>query len=37
MMRMAVAAAAAAPETPMAPGQIEIEASVTLTAALEGR
>ena len=37
MMRMAMAAAAQAPETPMAPGQIEIEASVTLTAALEGR
>lgn len=37
MMRMAMAASAQAPETPMAPGQIEIEASVTLTAALEGR
>jgi len=37
MMRMAMAATAQAPETPMAPGQIEIEASVTLTAALEGR
>jgi hypothetical protein len=37
MMRMAMAAPAQAPETPMAPGQIEIDASVTLTAALEGR
>ena len=37
MMRMAMATSAQAPETPMAPGQIEIEASVTLTAALEGR
>ena len=37
VMRMAMAAPAAAPDTPMAPGQIEIEASVTLTAALEGR
>ena len=37
VMRMAMAAPAQAPETPMAPGQIEIEASVTLTAALEGR
>jgi hypothetical protein len=37
VMRMAMAAPAQAPETPMAPGQIEIEASVTLTASLEGR
>jgi uncharacterized protein YggE len=37
MMRMAMAASDRAPETPVAPGQIEIEASVTLTAALEGR
>jgi len=37
MMRMAMAAPAQAPDTPMAPGQIGIEASVTLTAALEGR
>jgi len=36
MMRMAMAGPAQPPETPMAPGQIEIEASVTLTAALEG-
>jgi uncharacterized protein YggE len=35
MMRMAMAAPAQAPETPMAPGQIEIEASVTLTAAIQ--
>jgi len=32
-----MAASDRAPETPVAPGQIEIEASVTLTAALEGR
>lgn len=36
VMRMAMAAPAQAPETPVAPGQIEIEATVTLTAALEG-
>jgi uncharacterized protein YggE len=36
-MRMAMAASAQAPETPVSPGQIEIEASVTLTATLEGR
>jgi len=36
-MRMATAAPAQAPDTPVAPGQIEIEAAVTLTASLEGR
>jgi uncharacterized protein YggE len=36
-MRMAMAAPAQVPETPVAPGQIEIEAWVTLTASLEGR
>jgi uncharacterized protein len=36
VMRMS-AAAAPAQETPVSPGQIEIEASVTLTATLEGR
>jgi uncharacterized protein len=35
MMRMA--ATAASDETPVSPGQIQIQASVTLTAALEGR
>jgi uncharacterized protein len=36
-MRMAPAAVAQAQETPMAPGQIQIEAAVTLTASLEAR
>jgi uncharacterized protein YggE len=37
MMRMAEARVAAAPETPVAAGEIEIRATVTLTAAIEGR
>jgi uncharacterized protein len=37
MMRMAEARVAAAPETPVAAGEIEVRAMVTLTAAIEGR
>jgi uncharacterized protein YggE len=37
MMRMAEARVAAAPETPVVAGEIEIRAMVTLTAAIEGR
>ncbi len=37
MMRMAEARMAAAPETPVVAGEIEIRATVTLTAAIEGR
>jgi uncharacterized protein len=37
MMRMEARMAAAAPETPVAAGEIEIRATVTLTAAIEGR
>jgi uncharacterized protein len=37
MMRMAEARVAAAPETPVVAGEIEIRATVTLTAAIEGR
>ena len=37
MMRMAEARVAAAPETPVVAGDIEIRATVTLTAAIEAR
>jgi uncharacterized protein YggE len=36
-MRMAMAAAAPMQETPVSPGQIQIQASVTLTASVEAR